>query len=508
MALNDGKWVLIATILASSMAFLDTTALNVALPTIQASLQASGAQLLWILNAYLLMLAALILVGGSLGDRLGRRKIFMLGISLFMLASLACGLAPSIQWMIASRVVQGIGGALMIPGSLAIIAAFFDDAQRGKAIGTWATAASIVTVAGPLLGGVLADAGLWRVVFLINLPLGAVALSVLYFKVPESRDEAASNQIDILGAILTVLGLAGVTYGFITAPELGYSNPQVYGTLATGAAALAVFGLVEARSQHPMLPLGLFRSRTFSGSNLLTLFLYGALSVGIFFLSLNMIQAQGYSKSEAGSALVPFSLLLVALSRWAGGLADRRGPRLLLVIGPALSGLGFLFMSFAGLTRGASDYWTAYFPGVMTFGVGMGLTIAPLSTAVMGSVAIHYSGTASGINNAVSRMAGVLAIAIVGSIALFLFAGALRERTASLNLTEKARSALQAEAGRLGAATVPVEVGTENAAAVATAIKLAFVDVFRWVMIICAGLAWISACMAAILVEPRVSRSE
>jgi EmrB/QacA subfamily drug resistance transporter len=450
------------------------------------------------------MLAALILVGGSLGDRLGRKRVFMLGIGLFMLASLACGLAPNIQWMITSRIIQGIGGALMIPGSLAIIAAFFDSDQRGKAIGTWATAASIVTVAGPLLGGVLADAGFWRGVFLINLPLGILALLVLYFRVPESRDEVAAKQIDILGATLNVIGLAGFTYGFISAPELGFANPQVYGALAIGVVALVVFVVFEARSQHPLLPLQLFRSHTFSGSNLLTLFLYGALNVGIFFLSLNMVQAQGYSKTLAGSAFLPFSFLLIGLSRWAGGLADRRGPRLLLIAGPTLAGFGFLLMAFPGLTQGASDYWKSFFPGIVTFGLGMGLTVAPLSTAVMGSVETHYSGTASGINNAVSRTAGALAIAIVGSIALFLFTGALRDRTASLNITEKARAALQAEAGELGGAAVPAEVGSENMAAAATAIKLAFVDVFRWVMIICAGLAWISAGMAAFLVEPRL----
>ncbi len=322
------RWILFASILASSMAFIDGSALNVALPSLQADLQASGAQLLWIVNAYLLMLAALILVGGSLGDKLGRKKIFMLGIGLFLLASLACGLAPTIEIMIGARVVQGVGGALMIPGSLAIISASFGDDRRGRAIGTWSAATTLVTIAGPLLGGFLADAGLWRGIFLINIPLGVTALLVLFFKVPESHDEQAAPGIDYLGAGLASLGLAGLTYGFISAPRLGFGAPSVAGALLGGATALAAFVFVESRSNHPMMPLQLFRSRTFSGANLLTLFLYGALSVGMFFLSLNLVQAQNYSQSLAGLAFTPFAVLISVLSRLTGGLADRYGPRL------------------------------------------------------------------------------------------------------------------------------------------------------------------------------------
>src|SRR6266540_499832 len=302
-----GGWVLIATILASSMAFIDGSALNVALPALQADLHATGAQLLWIVNAYLLMLAALILVGGSLGDRLGRKKVFMAGIGLFMLASLACGLAPTVELLIGARVIQGIGGALMIPGSLAIIGASFGAEQRGRAIGTWSAATTLVTIAGPVLGGFLAGAGLWRGVFLINLPLGIAALLVLYFKVSESRDETVDRAIDYLGAILVALGLAGLTYGFISAPTRGFDDIQSAGALVVGVGALAAFVVVESRTPHPMLPLRLFRSRTFSGTNLLTLFLYGALSVGIFFLSLNLVQVQGYSQSLAGLAFTPFA---------------------------------------------------------------------------------------------------------------------------------------------------------------------------------------------------------
>lgn len=498
-----GHWVLLSTILASSMAFIDASALNVALPALQEDLGASGAQLLWIVNSYLLMLAALILVGGSLGDKLGRKKMFMIGICLFILASLACGYSPTTNFLITARVLQGVGGAMMIPGSLAIITAYFEPEQRGTAIGTWSAATTMVTVAGPVLGGLLADAGFWRGVFLINLPIGITTLLILYFKVPESRNEQASVNIDYLGAILATLGLAGLTYGFISLHDLGLGDPRIYVTLSGGAIALVAYVVVEARSAHPMMPLYLFKSQTFSGTNLLTLFLYGALSVGTFFLCLNLVQAQGYSQSIAGLADMPFALLLSGLSPLAGELADRYGSRLPLIVGPSLAGLGFLLMAFVGLTNGPSEYWTTFFPGIMVFGLGMAITVAPLTTAVMGSVATHYAGTASGINNAVSRTAGVLAIAIVGSVALSNFAGGLQEHTATIHLSHAAQHLLQSQARQLGHISPIVGIAPENMNVVETAVKLAFVDTFRLVMIICAGLSWLSAVMAALLVENR-----
>ena len=494
-------WILMATILASSMAFIDGSALNVALPALQASLQASGAELLWIINAYLLMLAALILVGGSLGDRLGRKKVFMAGIGLFGLASLACGLAPTIGWMIFFRLVQGVGGSLMIPGSLSIITASVAPDRRGRAIGTWSAVTTLVTIIGPLLGGAFADAGIWRGVFLINLPLALAALLVLYFKVPESRDESTSGLIDVLGAVLVTIGLAGVTYGFISAPDRGFGDPLVWGTLLVGGLSLIAFVMVEARLKNPMLPLKLFKSSTFAGANLLTLFLYGGLNVGFFFLSLNLAQVQGYSKTQAGLATLPFALLLTVMSRWAGGLVDKRGPRLPLILGPSLAGLGFFWMAFAGLTGGPAHYWTAFLPGVALFGVGMGFTVAPLSTSVMTSVETHYSGVASGINNAVARTAGVLAIAIVGSIALFTFASTLDGQTAVLSLSQSDHQAMMAQASKLGAATAPQGMDDGAKQAVTTAIKISFVDTFRLVMFICAGLAWVSAICTAVFIK-------
>lgn len=490
-----------ATILASSMAFIDGTALNVAMPALQAGLHASGEQLLWVVNAYQLMLAALIPIGGSLGDVLGRKKMFAIGIGLFMLASLVCGVAPSIGFLIVARLIQGVGSALMIPGSLAIITAFFGPASRGKAIGTWSAFTTIVTVVGPFLGGILSDVGLWRAVFLINIPLGVLALLVLFLKVPESRDEKSSGRIDYLGAALLAVGLAGPTYALLSAPDMGFADPRVFGTLLGGVLALAAFLLVEARSPHPMIPLGLFSSRTFSGVNLLTFGLYGALYAGTFFLSLNFVQAQGYSMKAAGLATLPFALILTALSRWAGGLVDRGGPRLPLIIGPTIAGAAFLFMAFSGLSNGPSHYWVTFFPGVVLLGIGMGITVAPLTTSVMSSVASHFAGTASGINNSVSRAAAVLAIAVVGAVALIAFSHALQTRTAPIEINGEARAALSAEAARLGAAAVPAQVGVERAGEVQTAIRLAFVDAFRLVMLICTGLAWMGAALAAFVVE-------
>jgi EmrB/QacA subfamily drug resistance transporter len=498
---GSGFWVLTATILASSMAFIDGTALNVAMPALQAGLHASGEQILWVVNAYLLMLAALIPIGGSLGDVLGRRKIFGLGIVLFMLSSLVCGIAPTIGFLIGARLVQGAGSALMIPGSLAIITAFFGPERRGRAIGTWSALTTILLVIGPVLGGVLANAGLWRGVFLINIPIGVCALIVLFLKVPESRDEKSSGRIDYLGAALLAVGLAGPTYGLLSAPDMGFADPRVFGSLLLGILALAAFLVVEARSAHPMIPLGLFSSRTFSGVNLLTFGLYGALSAGTFFMSLDMVQAHHYRMDVAGLASLPFAVILIALSRWAGGLVDKGGPRLPLIVGPAIAGAAFFFMAFSGLSDGPSQYWVTFFPGFVLLGIGMGITVAPLTTSVMSSVASHFAGTASGINNAVSRTAGVLAIAVVGAVALIVFSQALQTRTAPIEMSGEARAALSSEAPRLGAATVPAQVGAEKVGEVQTAIRLAFVDAFRVVMLICTALAWTGAVFAGFIVE-------
>ena len=504
MRMQTGKWVIFATVLASSMAFIDLTALNVVRPTIQEDLGASGSQLLWIDNAYLVMLAALILVGGSLGDHFGRKRVFMVGITGFMVASVICGLSPSANVLIAGRAVQGIGGALLVPGSLAIIAAFFAADVRGKAIGTWSSMTTLATIAGPILGGVLANAGLWRGVFFINVPLGVSALAILYFKVPESRDESASQELDYWGALLVTLGLAGMSYGLIQAPQDGFDDPLVLAGLIGGVAALTGFVLVEAFSKHPMVSLSYFKSRTFSGANLLTLFLYGALTAALLFLPLNLVQVQGYAENEVGLVFLPFTISLILLSRWAGGLVDRYGPRLPLTIGPAIVGVGFFTMTLPGITGGFGDFWTTFFPPMLIMGLGMGVTVAPLTTAVMGSVSSAHSGVASGVNNAVSRVAGVLAIAIMGALALLVFRDAVIADTVALSLPDEARLELEQETENLFGAAVPESLPAESAAQVQTAIRGASVETFRLVFYIAAGMAAFSALLAALLVESRM----
>ncbi len=507
-AASAGGAVLLATILASSMAFIDSSALNVALPALQADLGLNGSQLLWVTNAYLLVLSALILLGGSLGDHYGRKRVFAFGIGLFTLSSMACGFAQDATFLIVARAVQGIGGALLVPGSLAIISAYFPAEGRGKAIGTWSTFSTLTTIGGPILGGWLAGHGLWRAVFFINVPLAAIALFTLITRVPESHDEHAAKQLDYLGAGLATLGLAGVTFGFLQAAELGMSDGQVIAGLAVGVIALIAFVLVEARSKHPMMPLHLFRSRTFAGTNLLTLFLYAALGVVPFFLVLNLIQVQGYPAEIAGFIFLPFTILIALLGRWSGGLIDRVGARLPLIVGPLIDALGFLLLALPGLTGGPDHYWTTYFPGLLALGVGMGITVAPLTTAVMGSAPQDMSGTASGINNAVARTASVLAIAIVGALAIGIFTTNLDTRTGGLSIPEQAKSDLRAQAQQFGAAQPPADLSAEQTAAATEAIQLSFVDTFRVIAGIGVGLALVSALMTTLLVEKRPQLAE
>lgn len=500
---NTGRAVLLATILASSMAFIDSSALDVSASALQLDLGLNGSQLLWVVNAYLLFLSSLILVGGSLGDRYGRKRIFMIGIFLFTAASVACGFAQDANFLIAARAVQGIGGALMVPGSLAIISAYFPPDQRGKAIGTWSTFSTLTTLGGPVLGGWLAGHGLWRAVFFINVPLAAIALYTLVRHVPESRAERAEGRLDIPGAALATIGLAALTFGFLQAPDYGLSDARVLGALALGVVALVAFLMVEARSPNPMMPLRLFRSHTFSGANLLTLFLYAALRVAPFFFTLNLIQVQGYPPEVAGATFLPFSILLALMSRWSGGLIDRIGARIPLIVGPAITALGFALMALPGITAGPEQYWTTYFPSVIALGIGMGITVAPLTTAVMGSAPQGSTGVASGINNAVARTAGVLAVAILGAFAIGIFGSNLDARTNTLDIPEQAKVELREQAPQFGAAMPPASLTAEQAASASEAIKLSFVDTFRLIAGIATVLAALSAVMAALLIEKR-----
>jgi EmrB/QacA subfamily drug resistance transporter len=499
-----GKWVLTSTILASAMAFIDSTALNVVLPSLQKSLQAGAADLFWILNAYLLMLAALILVGGSLGDRLGRKRVFMIGIFIFICASTACGLSPGTGALIAFRVVQGIGGALMIPGSLSLLSSSIDEKERGKAIGTWSAITTIVTIGGPVLGGALADAGLWRYIFFINVPIGIIALWVLWKRVEESKDAEAGRALDLPGVLAIALGLAALTFGFLRMPAVGFNHWTVIGSLSAGVVLLFLFVTIERKSKHPMMPLHLFANLTFTGVNLLTFFLYAGLSSAMLFLSLNLVQAQGYSQLASGLTFLPFTLLMIFIARPAGMLADKIGPRPFLIIGPGLAGCGMLLLSFVGLTKGPAFYWTSFLPGVLVLGLGMSFTVAPLTTTVMNAVSDQYSGVASGINNALTRVSNVFANAIFGALAVLLFTQALHQKLDTVPMPPEARQMAMAQAADLGNAHVPAGMGDH--VAVAAAYRSGFILVYRQIMRFSACLAFVGAVMGLLFVRrPRSS---
>jgi EmrB/QacA subfamily drug resistance transporter len=474
------------------MAFIDSTVVNVALPALQSSLHANIVDVQWVVESYGLFLGALILVGGSFGDVFGRRLMFVLGVALFAIASGGCGVAFNIQQLIVARSIQGVGAAFLVPGSLSIISASFDEKTRGRAIGTWSGFTAITTAIGPLLGGWLIQHASWRWVFFINLPLAAVVIAVSFWHIPESRS-AAARRIDWVGALAGTVGLGGLVFGLVESTNLGWHNPLVFGSLMLGIAGVVGFVIVESKVSSPMVPLALFRSRTFSGANLLTLFLYAALGIFFFLFPLDLIQVQGYSASATGAAVLPLILLIFALSRWSGGLVARYGPRAPLIIGPLIAATGFAL--FAVPATGGS-YWKAFFPAIMVLGFGMAVTVAPLTTVVMGSVNQDHAGTASGINNAVARIASVLAIAVFGVVMVRAFDFRLTHALANLGLTADVLREIQSRVTKLAGMEVPRNLDARSAAAIRSAINQAFVFGFRLIMLICAGLAAVSSAVA------------
>ena len=493
----QGRWILAATILGSSMSFIDGTVVNVALPALQANLNATAIDVQWVVESYALFLAALLLLGGSLGDHFGRKRIYAIGVTLFALASMWCGLAPNVGQLIVARAVQGIGGALLVPGSLAIISASFSEDERGQAIGTWSGSTAITTALGPVMGGWLIEHVSWRAVFFLNLPLAVVVLLLVFRFVPESRDEEETGKLDLVGAVLATVSLGAIVYGLIESSRLGFQSPIVITALSSSLIFLVAFVIVEARRRHPMMPLTLFRARNFAGANLLTLFLYAALAGTLFFLPLNLIQVQGYSATAAGAASLPFILIMFLLSRWSGGLLKRYGSRLPLVIGPTIAGIGFALFVRPGV---GGSYWTTVFPAVVVLGLGMAISVAPLTTTVMNSVKESHAGIASGVNNAVSRTAGLLAIAVLGLIMLQTFNRCLDQRLSQLAVPVEIREAVNSQRIKLAAAEIP-SAAEPMRAAIKQAIDECFVCGFRRVMLVGCGLALASSLMAWLIIR-------
>lgn len=487
-----GRWVLAATILASSMAFIDGTVVNVALPFLQSSLNATAIGIQWVVEAYALFLSALLLVGGSLGDRYGRRRIFNIGVVIFAIASAGCGLAANIEQLIAARALQGIGGALLIPGSLALISASFNEKERGKAIGTWSGFSAITTAIGPVLGGWLVEHVSWRAVFFLNLPLALAVLIISVRRVPESRDKE-QGPLDWHGVALATAGLGALVYGLIESPRVGLANPIVLVTTIGGAVLLVLFVVHEARVKNPMVPLRLFRSKDFAGANLLTLLLYAALGGMMLFFSLNLVQVQGYSATAAGAAWLPMIAIMFSLSRWSGGLVPRFGARLPLIVGPLIVVVAFVLFALPSIS---GNYWTSFFPAIVLLGLGMAVTVAPLTTTVMGSVSEEQAGVASGINNAVSRTAGLLAIAVFGVVILYAFSHELGTRLNAVGVSEQVRSSIYEQRVKLAGVEVPEALDTQHREQIKEAIAGSYVFGFRLIMILSAALSLASALCA------------
>jgi EmrB/QacA subfamily drug resistance transporter len=497
------RWTLVAAILGSGMAFVDGTVVNVALPAIQRDLAATAAQAQWVIESYALLLASLLLVGGALGDRFGRRLVFMAGTGVFCSAAIGCALSVTIGQLIAARAVQGLGAALLVPGSLALISATFTQAERGRAIGTWSAFSGMAAAIGPVLGGFLVDHYSWTWAFLVNVPIGAVLLAICLAKVPESRGNATGPGLDVAGATLVTLGLAGIVFAFIEAPVRGWTA-AVLSALLAGLLGLVLFVVAESRNRSAMLPLQLFRIRNFTGANVLTLLLYAALGGGLFFFPLNLIQVQGYGATAAGAAMLPFIAIMFLLSRWAGTLVEQFGARIPLVVGPLVAAAGFAMFAVPSI---GGTYTSTFLPAVCVLGLGMAVTVAPLTTTVMNAVGPDLAGVASGVNNAVSRAAALLAIAVLGIVMTLAFEAALGSRLSTMELPPALLSTIEQQLDLLAAIKVPANVDPPTAFAIKRAVGEAFVAGFRWVMAACSALALISALSAWVLITPHSARA-
>jgi EmrB/QacA subfamily drug resistance transporter len=496
---KSGPWILAATILGSSMAFIDSTIVNVAAPKFQSAFHASIVDVQWVIESYGLFLSALILAGGALGDRLGRRLMFLLGVGIFAVASGCCGLAPNIQVLVIARSVQGIGAALLVPGSLAIISASFDEKSRGPAIGTWSGFTAITTALGPVLGGALIEYGSWRWAFFLNVPLAAAVIAISLRHVPESRSSSAMH-LDWPGAVLATASLGGVVTGFLESSQFGWRSSMVIASLFGGLICLVLFLWIESRVSSPMVSFALFRSRSFLGANLLTLLLYSAIGIFFFLFPVTLMQVFGYSATAAGAATLPIIFLMFFLSRWSGGLVGRYGGRAPLIAGTVLVAVGFVL--FAVRSSGGT-YWTTFFPASLVLGLGFAVTVAPLTTVVMGSVDQDHAGEASGINNAVARLAGVLAIAMLGIVMVKAFSTHLDRNLVSLPLSPEAVQEIRSKEIELAGMELPKELNANARTALQTAVSGAFLSGFRLVLLFCATLSIGSAVLAGALLPKK-----
>jgi EmrB/QacA subfamily drug resistance transporter len=504
LSLSKKTWTLIAAILGTSTAFVDESVVNVALPAIETDLGASAAVTQWVVNAYTLCLSALLLIGGAAGDRYGRRRVFMAGIAVFAAASVWCAVAANVVQLVVARGVQGIGASLLIPCSLALIGATFDEAERGRAIGTWSGAAAIAAAIAPIFGGFIVDHTTWRMIFLINPFLAVPAILIALRHVTESRNPETAAGLDWFGALLILAGLGMLVAGVILAPSLSWTHPMIWGLLVAGVVLLSGFVVEASRSRAPLVPLALFRSRVFSGVNLLTFFLYGALGGAFFLIPFDLIQVHGYSATQAGAAFFPFTIILGVLSRWSGGLLDRFGARLPLIVGPSIVAPGFVLLALPGTGGG---YWTTFFVPMAIVGFGMAVSVAPLTTTVMNAVDAQHTGIASGINDAVATIASLLAVAIFGVVALQISAGALDRELATAALSAPARTALAGAEGTFVTEPVLAPLQSADREIAATLIRQSLATGIRAALLLAAGLALAGAFCSAEMIKPTPARN-
>lgn len=496
-SLRSGFWVLLVAILGSSMAFIDSTAVNTVLPVLQRELDATITQTQWIIEGYALFISSLILFGGALGDKYGRKLVFIAGLLIFTGASVWCALAPGTHQLIFARTIQGIGGALLVPGSLAIINVSFDNSTRGRAIGIWSAFTAATTGIGPVLGGWLAENVTWRFIFIINVPLAFIVLLLLLTRVPDDR-VTGWIKLDVAGAVMVSAGLGFFVFGLIESSNMGFTNPYVLGSMVSGIALLVSFVFYENRIEQPLLPMGIFRSRTFTGANIISFLFWGGWNAVIFFLPFSFIQIHGYTATEMALGFLPAIVTLFISAPLTGQIINRAGVRVPLVAGTLIISLSYVLFTIPGL---GSNYFYDWLVPILIMGLGIGVTISPMMSAVMGSVDKKFSGLVSGINNSVGRVAGLFAIALFGVIAIHIFNFELSQHLSGLDLDLRTREFLEHERIKLAGADIPEWVGPEMKERIRYYIDISFLKSFRVVMLLCALFSVLAALFTLFMVD-------